>query len=67
MSRKAHGYYDSYTCPICNKSFIKAAKHQYKVNGQYVCSNSCERKGNADKRDYRGTGERRRKPNEQTD
>jgi hypothetical protein len=31
-------------CPICNKPFIPAGLHMYKVKGKLVCSYNCREK-----------------------
>lgn len=30
-----------HTCPICNKNFIPAAEHIYKVQSRTFCSYTC--------------------------
>lgn len=33
-------------CQVCGKRFIPAGQHIYKVNGKYVCSDTCRSRYN---------------------
>lgn len=53
MADKSYGFFADYKCPICNKNFIKAAEHIYKVGDKYLCSWTCYRQARAKIRQYR--------------
>lgn len=35
-------------CKQCNKEFVPAGQHSYKIGGSYFCSYTCYRKGGGD-------------------